>query len=359
MATSVSYAARETSSTAAANELVLGGSTAPATTITFYSDNPNTPTDENGDLVLEANGGAPDPDTWIEYNGQIYTFTFTVVGSFTVGDANIPPELWGKQVAKIVLSDGTILFFVLDGTGTIALLDQIPNGRTSLTNISTTPPPTAVCFCAGTEILTPQGPRKVESLAAGDAVLNDRGEVRHLVWVGLSRYGAGEVQASPNLWPIRIAKDAIGPGLPKADLHVSPQHRIVLEGPEVELAHGDLRVLAPAKHLVGSLAETAMPEGGLDYYHLLLEEHEILVSNGLPSESFQPARRTVDAMSGESRVLLAAVLKALGEERMLARKDALPSLDRSEATSLAHLIARRARASAPPPRGVEPALAPL
>jgi len=356
MATSVSYAARETSSTAAANELVLGGGLAPATTITFHSDNPDTPADENGDLILETNAGGPDPDTWIEYNGQIFTFTFTVVGSFTVGDTKIPPELWGKQVAKIVLSDGTILFFILDGTGTIALLDLLPNGRTSLTNITTTPPPTAICFCAGTEILTPAGPRKVESLRAGDTVLNDRGEARQLVWAGLSRFGAGDMLASPNLWPIRIPKDAIGPGLPMADLHVSPQHRIVLEGTEVEFMLGDRRVLAAAKHLVGSLAETVKPEAEVDYYHLLLEDHEILVANGLPCESFQPARRTIDVMSEESRVHLVEVLKALGEERMLSRKDALPGLDRSEATVLAHLIARRTKAPAMPLANPEPSV---
>jgi hypothetical protein len=337
---SVVYAARETSGTAQANELVLGGSTAPATDITFYSDNPGTPTDENGDLILEHNGGSPDPDTWVEYNGTIHTFTFTVVGTFQVGDAKVPPELWGKQVAKIVLDDGTILFFVTDGTGTVSLLDLIANGRITLINVNTAPPDQPVCFCAGTEILTPTGYRRVEMLCAGDVVLNDSGEARQLMWVGCTRVSLAELRAHPNLRPVRIPEGAIAPGAPKSDLLVSPQHRVVLEGPEAELIFGEERVLVPAKHLVDTLAEVVSPEAEVSYYHLLLEDHEILVSNGLPSESFQPARRTLDAMSEANQKLLVEVLETLGLEEMLTRKDALLSLKRAEGLVLADAIAR-------------------
>jgi hypothetical protein len=70
-----------------------------------------------------------------------------------------------------------------------------------------------------------------------------------------------------------------------------------MEAPATELMFGEERVLVAAKHLAGSLAEVEEPEAEVAYYHLLLEDHEILVSNGLKSESFQPARRTIDAMA--------------------------------------------------------------
>jgi hypothetical protein len=262
------------------------------------------------------------------------------VGTFPFGDTKVPAALWGKTVAKIVLSNGTVLFFVLDGTGTAALLNLIQNGRITLTNVDTTPPDTPVCFGAATEILTPSGYRMVETLRAGDFVLNDRGDAKQLIWVGRSTVSLAELRAHPNLRPIRIPAGAIAPGCPAADLHVSPQHRVVIEGPAAELMFGEERVLVPAKHLAGSLAEVVEPEAEVEYYHLLLEDHEILVSNGLKSESFQPARRTLDAMSADNQALLVEVLEALGMEEMLVRKDALLSLKRHEALVLSDALAR-------------------
>ncbi|WP_343082398.1 Hint domain-containing protein [Ostreiculturibacter nitratireducens] len=333
MAVSEVYAARETSATAAANELVLNGQTAPATTIQFVSNGPD------GDLRLDSNGGLPDPNTLVSVGGgAAQSFTYTVVGSFTVGDTKVPSALWGKQVIKIVLADGTILFFVRDPFVTVGLLDSMANGNIKLTGITQTPPPTYPCFCAGTEIATPSGNRKVETLVAGDFLLNDRGEAKQLLWVGRSEIPAAELRAHPDLRPIRITAGAIAPSCPSTDLDVSPQHRIVLEGPKAELLFGEERVLATARHLVGALAEVVTADADVTYYHLLLEDHEILVSNGLATESFQPARRMIEAMTGENRELLEKTLQALGMTEMLSRKDALRALKAGEAMLLAKAI---------------------
>ncbi len=70
------------------------------------------------------------------------------------------------------------------------------------------------------------------------------------------------------------------------------------------------------------------------YYHILLENHDILLSNGLSTESFQPARRMVEAMDTAARASLEAVLDVLGRDAMLTRTDALQTLTHRETLAL-------------------------
>lgn len=327
-----SFWARTTSSTANATTLVVGPSN--AVQISFSNDNPNIPgADQLGDLVLESNNGAPDPDTWVIVNGVTHTFTYDIVGTFPV-DGKVPLPLRGKQVAVIRLDDGTAYFFVTDSTGTQALMDEVGGGRIALDAPNPNPPPDHVCFCAGTMIATPSGDRAVETLCAGDIVLTASGETKQVMWIGSTHVSRDAQRTNPRLCPIMIPANAFGHGLPTDDLHLSPQHRVLIEGPACELLFGEPAVLVPARFLVDTFAEQAEPGTGLEYFHILLEDHDILLSNGLPTESFQPARRTMDVMGAEARQMLEAVLAALGEEALLSRKDSFLSLRQREARVL-------------------------
>lgn len=333
--------------------------TQPTVSITFTNDIPDGTPDQDGDLSLDYNGGLADPDTTLVIAGIEYEFTFEVIGTLPV-NKKVPDPLQGKEIAVISYIDGAgdyqRLFFVIDGSGTFALMEDFGPGAIKLSPVDTSPPDTPVCFCAGTEILTPSGNRKVETLAAGDFVLNVRGERKQIIWAGCTRVSAHDLVAGPNLRPVRIPADAFGPGRPSRDLDVSPQHRIVLEGPAVEMHFGCSSVLAAAKHLIGTFAEEIIPEADVDYYHILLEDHEILVSNGLATESFQPARRTIEAMSGANRELLERTIEALGAADMLNRKDVLPSLKRGESVLLAAMLAHGGEAGAAVPLVAEPAM---
>jgi Hint domain len=180
----------------------------------------------------------------------------------------------------------------------------------------------------------------VERLLAGDMVLNDQGAAHQILWIGCSRVSLASLRHNPSLNPVRIPANAFGPSTPDADLFVSPQHRIVLEGHMAELLFGEARVLVAAKHLIGAFADKVEPDADVDYFHILTEGHEILVSNGLPTESFQPARRMIDVMAADTRAILEQTLSVLGRHDMLSRKDALLSLKRHEAQLLAELMQR-------------------
>lgn len=283
-----------------------------------------------------------DPDTKIVIGGVEYNFAVMLTGTLPTtnpGATKVPNLLEGKvgMLIKIDLNGNGLdandpqYFFTLDGSGNPIIVGPWGNGACQLDNVLLPPPPNPVCFCAGTDIATPSGLRRVESLRPGDAVLTEDGRIVQIAWVGHSTYSAKALARDPSLRPVRIPANAFGPGLPARDLDVSPQHRIVVDGADCELLFGTPRSFVIARHLLGAIAHTPEIEGSVTYVHLLLDTHEIVIGNGLPSESFQPARRMLELMTGENRDRLMAALDVLGADAMLTRPDALTTLSSREA----------------------------
>jgi hypothetical protein len=93
---------------------------------------------------------------------------------------------------------------------------------------------------------------------------------------------------------------------------VSPQHRLLVEGARAELLFGETEVLVPAKHLVGQLdVARLLPDDGVTYIHILFDRHEIVQSDGIWTESFQPAERMLTAMEAEVRAEVLAIFPEL------------------------------------------------
>ncbi len=137
-----------------------------------------------------------------------------------------------------------------------------------------------VCFAEGTRIVTPNGEDAVENLRAGDMVLAMRdGEAgfEPLSWVGFMDVAVPRDAAmAAKTAPVLIKADALAPGMPTRDLRVSPDHAMEVDG------H-----LIPAKHLVNG--ESIIQEvwcRRVRYFHLELEAHGLLLSEGTWSESY-------------------------------------------------------------------------
>ncbi|WP_273690378.1 Hint domain-containing protein [Ketogulonicigenium vulgare] len=143
------------------------------------------------------------------------------------------------------------------------------------------------CFAQGTLIRTERGDLPVEQLRAGDLVLTADAGYQPIKWAGQSYLSATDLDQRPNMTPVRIAQGALGANLPMQDLIVSPQHRMLVNGTAVHGVTGHDEAFVAAKHLVGlDGVVVAKDMTEVTYYHILLDAHAVIMSNGAPSESF-------------------------------------------------------------------------
>lgn len=171
------------------------------------------------------------------------------------------------------------------------------------------------CFVAGTAILTPDGERRVEALCAGDLVMTLRGDAARIRWAGRRRVSLMELQADDRLRPVRIAAGALGNGLPRRDLLVSRQHRMLLTSPVAQRMFGTPEVLIAANKLT-ELPDVSVDASGaeVEYVHLLFDRHEVVFAEGAPSESLftgPEALRALDAAAREEILRLFPEIKDL------------------------------------------------
>ena len=147
-------------------------------------------------------------------------------GSLTIDDDGVWTYSADNAQASIqALDAGETLTEVFTITST--------NGTTSVTitiNGADEPP----CFTRGTLIDTPHGPRPVEDLRAGDEVLTSDNGPQKIKWVGSRRIGLTGAAADPRLRPVRLKAGAIAPGVPSADMLVSPMHRVLIGGAQAQ-----------------------------------------------------------------------------------------------------------------------------
>ena len=143
---------------------------------------------------------------------------------------------------------------------------------------------TVPCFTAGTRIRTPDGERPVQSLMPGDLVLTRDNGPQPIRWIGRRTTAATDKMA-----PVQIAAGTFGD---HGRLTVSPLHRILVAQARGELYFGTSEVLVAARDLIDGGAIRRIEGGWVEYVHLMFDEHQILWSEGLPTESFLPGPQT-------------------------------------------------------------------
>ena len=208
----------------------------------------------------------------------------------------------------LVQNSGTTTFtssFTATGSDTVSITGYSTNPYrgTALGGIDVI---AIVCLARGTRIATETGEVAVEHLSEGDRVLTaDRG-FQPLRWIGRRSVPADALRADPKLRPIRIAAGALGQGLPRRDLWVSRQHRMLIRSPIVTRLCGVPEVLVPAIRLT-DLPGIARDEScaAVDYFHLAFDRHEVILAEGAPTESLLLGPRACE-------ILGPATLQALG-----------------------------------------------
>jgi hypothetical protein len=181
---------------------------------------------------------------------------------------------------QVVLGNGTNSFtFDIAGTSlTAGTYNTLTGGPLHLsadgTGIDVT-----LCYVGGTRIATPHGEALVESLQPGDLVLVQSGEqmlAQPVKWVGQRRIALSAHPRPETVAPIRIQKGAFADNVPHRNLLVSPDHAILVDGK-----------LICARQLVnGTTIRREQCIAAVDYFHVELEQHSILLAEGLTAESY-------------------------------------------------------------------------
>jgi hypothetical protein len=135
------------------------------------------------------------------------------------------------------------------------------------------------CFLKGTKILTAEGERKIEDLAIGDLLPTMFGGLRPVQWIG--RYPVRRSDPSKpwvkDVLPVRIARSALAPEVPHADLYVTGYHSLLVDG-----------VLVPGVMLINGTTITryeAHEHDELEYFHVKLASHDVIYAEGAPAET--------------------------------------------------------------------------
>jgi len=159
-----------------------------------------------------------------------------------------------------------------------------------------------ICFTPGAQIDTPEGCRSVETLEVGDLVTTRDHGPQPIRFVAKRRLGSDDLAAAPHLRPVLIRKDALGDNLPDADLKVSPQHRMLIEGAGLQALTGEASALATAKSLKnGRMIRVAEGARSVEYIHILFDRHEIIFANGAATESLHPGGCVVNGLEQAAR----------------------------------------------------------
>lgn len=160
------------------------------------------------------------------------------------------------------------------------------NSDTGLVHVSAIP-----CFVSGTMISTPDGDIAVEDLSPGDLVETMDSGAQPVRWVGRRK-----VEAKGSFAPIRIRENALGE---HQEVLLSPQHRVLVQDSRAELWFGEAEVLVSAKDLVNDTSVVRQSGGIVEYVHILFDEHQIVFSEGLATESFLPGPQTTSCFDHE------------------------------------------------------------
>lgn len=164
------------------------------------------------------------------------------------------------------------------------------------------------CFISGTRIATPAGNVPVETLKEGDLVLrhgDDAKDSARVLRVFRRDLSTRDLIATPTLRPVRITRGALGNGLPARDLLVSRQHRMLVSSVISKRMFGAEEVLLPAIRLTecdGIYVDTTVPE--VSYYHVLLEQHDVIFAEDAPTESLLTGAETMKTLSIEAQIEL-------------------------------------------------------
>lgn len=170
-----------------------------------------------------------------------------------------------------------------------------------MTSVITPKKPVIACFTPGTKIATLKGEVLVENLVAGDKVVTRDNGIQDIRWTGQKKIDWRVMTTNPHLKPVLVRQGSLGNNLPERDLMVSPNHRVLVANERTALQFDEAEVLVAAKHLIGGISVRSIDSMGTTYIHFMFDRHEVVLSDGIWSESFQPTDTSLKGFGNSQR----------------------------------------------------------
>jgi hypothetical protein len=125
--------------------------------------------------------------------------------------------------------------------------------------------------------MTPAGEVAIEDIQIGDLVQTMRGEAMAVKWIGRHFYKRSGSSWNAKVVPVRVARHALDQATPHTDLYLSPGHSLFIDGAFIrvqDLVNGT------------SIAAVAPVGREIEYFHIVLDTHEVILAEGAAAETF-------------------------------------------------------------------------
>jgi hypothetical protein len=150
------------------------------------------------------------------------------------------------------------------------------------------------CFLAGTKICTPTGEVRVEELMVGDIVLTvgdaegkssdgalsmpvaGRYSAQPVKWIGRRRIDLATHPRPELVAPVCIEDNAVAENVPHKSLLLSADHAVSIDG----------KLICAGQLVNGTTIRQKNDLPSIEYFHVELDTHAILLAEGLPVESY-------------------------------------------------------------------------
>ena len=228
-----------------------------------------------GDAVIS--GGvsfAAGTDGIFDFDGSV--MPTVVLSGFDLGDTIVLDTVLHSNTDTVTTGIDTITLHAATGDFTLnvigaqnlgPLIASDEGGGASVITVA--------CFATGTRISTAAGSVAVQDLAVGTMVRSVFGGLVKVKWVGMRDTDCRNHPRPWDVWPVRVARGAFGPGRPFRDLNLSPDHSIYVDG-----------VLVPVRYLLNGATIVQVETDRVAYWHVELPSHDVILAEGLPTESY-------------------------------------------------------------------------
>ena len=173
--------------------------------------------------------------------------------------------------------------YVISSATDVSQVAATHSGNGVITIASEAPP----CYRRGSRILTERGSIAVEDLAVGDLAVTASGALRPVVWLGHRALDCRGYRDPRTVWPVRVAANAFAEGLPARDLWLSPGHSLAIDG-----------ALIQVRSLVNGRSVAQIETAQVEYWHVELDAHDVILAEGLPAESYLDCGNRCDFSNG-------------------------------------------------------------